>query len=66
VEFEQAGNLIFDVPVTVRLVYMNGQTHDVMVPVTDQRVVRSIPTESPVREVQINRDFAALAEFEER
>ena len=66
VEFEQTGNLIFDVPVTVRLVYVNGQTRDVMVPVTDQRVVRSIPTESPVREVQVNRDFAALAEFEER
>jgi len=66
VEFEQAGNLVFDVPVTVRLVYVNGQTRDVMVPVTDKQVTRSIPTDSPVQEVQINRDFAALAEFEER
>ena len=37
-----------------------------MVPVTDKQVMRSIPTDSPVQEVQINRDFAALAEFEER
>ena len=37
VEFEQAGNLVFDVPVTVRLVYVNGQTRDVMVPVTDKQ-----------------------------
>jgi aminopeptidase N len=66
VEFEQAGSLVFDIPVTVRLVYVNGQTRDVMVPVTDKQVVRSIPTDSPVQEVQINRDFAALAEFEER
>ena len=66
VEFEQTGNAIFDIPVTVRLVMVNGQTRDVMVPVTDKQVTRSIPTDRPVREVQINRDFAALAEFEER
>ena len=44
----------------------NGQTRDVMVPVTDKQVTRSISTDMPVREVQVNRDFAALAEFEER
>jgi hypothetical protein len=37
-----------------------------MVPVTDKQVMRSIPTDMPVREVQVNRDFAALAEVEER
>jgi aminopeptidase N len=66
VEFEQMGAGIFDIPVTVRLVMANGQTRDVVVPVTDRQVVREIPIEMPVREVQINRDFAALAEFEER
>lgn len=66
VEFEQTGTAIFDVPVTVRLVLANGQTRDVMVPLTDRQVTRAIPTDMPVREVQINRDFAALAEFEER
>ena len=66
VEFEQMGPQVFDVPVTVRLVHANGQLRDVMVPVTDKQVTRTIPTDTPVREVQINRDFAALAEFEER
>jgi hypothetical protein len=65
VEFEQIGNAIFDIPVTVRLVMANGQTRDVMVPVTDRQVTRAIPTDMPVREVQVNRDFAALAEFAE-
>ena len=66
VEFEQSGSAIFDIPVTVRLVAANGQTRDVMVAVTDKHTTRSIPADMPVREVQINRDFAALAEFEER
>jgi len=66
VEFEQIGNVIFDIPVTVRLVMVNGQTRDVMVPLTDKQVTRAIPTDMAVREVQVNRDFAALAEFEER
>ena len=66
VEFEQIGNAVFDLPVTVRLVLANGVVQDVMVPVTDKQVVRTLPTPSPVREVQINRDFGALAEFEER
>jgi hypothetical protein len=66
VEFEQIGNVIFDIPVTVRLVMANGQTRDVMVPLSDKQITRSIPADMPVREVQVNRDFAALAEFEER
>jgi hypothetical protein len=66
VEFEQTGPAIFDLPVTVRLVHANGRTRDVIVPVTDKQVTRSIPTDTPVREVQINRDSAALAEFDER
>ena len=66
VEFEQIGNGIFDIPVTVRLVMANGQTPDVIVPLTDKQTTRSIPTDTLVREVQVNRDFAALAEFEER
>jgi hypothetical protein len=66
VEFEQSGSAIFDIPVTVRLVAANGQTRDIVVPVTDKQMTRSIPVDMPVREVQINRDFAALAEFAER
>jgi hypothetical protein len=47
-------------------VLANGQTRDVVVAVTDKQVTRSIPTDIAVREVQINRDSAALAEFDER
>jgi hypothetical protein len=57
---------VFDIPVTVRLVLADGRTRDVMVPVTDRQVARSIPSDTPVREVQVNRDFAALAEFDAR
>jgi hypothetical protein len=63
VRFEQTGDLVFDLPVTVTLTYANGRTVDVMVPVTDAQVERTIPTEGPVRRVQVNQDAAALAEF---
>jgi hypothetical protein len=65
-KFEQEGNVVFDIPVTVTLVYANGRTADVMVPVDDKQVERTIPTDGVVREVQINRDSAALAEFDGR
>lgn len=64
VRFEQTGNGIFDIPVTVTVVYGNGRTADVVVPVADREVERTIATDGPVREVQVNRDFAALAEFD--
>src|SRR5688572_4157043 len=64
--FEQKSEGVFDIPVTVTLVYGNGRTTDVMVPVTDRQVERVIPTEGRVREVQVNRDSAAVAEFDEK
>ena len=63
VRFEQSGDQVFDIPVTVTLTYSDGRTFTVVVPVTDMQVERSIPIESPVRRIQINQDFAALAEF---
>jgi hypothetical protein len=66
VRFEQAADLVFDLPVTVTITYANGRTTDVVVPVTEAVVERSIPTSDLVRQVQVNRDWAALAEFEER
>jgi hypothetical protein len=66
VRFEQAADLVFDVPVTVTLTYANGRTQDVVVPVTEAVVERSIPTTDLVRQVQVNRDSAAIAEFEEK
>ena len=66
VRFEQSADMIFDVPVTVTLTYADGRTQDVVVPVSDATVEQTIATDGPVRQVQINRDNAALAEFEQR
>ena len=63
--FEQDGDLVFDIPVTVALVHPNGQMTEVVVPVTDKQVERKIRTDHVIRQVQINRDGAALAEFSE-
>jgi hypothetical protein len=66
VSFEQLGAAVFDLPVTVTLTYADGRTTDVVIPVTEKRLDRKIPTDGAVRRVQINRDWAALAEFETR
>jgi peptidase M1-like protein len=66
VRFEQLGDVVFDLPVTVTLIYASGRTADVVVPVTDMVVERSLPTTEVVRQVQVNRDSAAIAEFEEK
>ncbi len=65
VRFEQAGDQVFDIPVTVTLTYADGRTSTVVIPVSDAQVERSIPTDGPVRRVQINQDSASLAEFVE-
>jgi hypothetical protein len=64
--FEQLGDAIFDIPVTVTLVHGDGSTTNVMVPVRDKQVDHTIPTSRNVREVQVNRDAAAVAEFDEK
>ena len=64
VVFEQAGGTLFDVPVTVSVVYADGRTVDTVVPVTDQRVEWKVDTPGTVKQVLINRDDAAIAEFE--
>ena len=51
---------------TVTLTYANGRTSDIMVPLTEAVVEKAIPTTETVRQVQINRDSAAIAEFEEK
>jgi hypothetical protein len=65
VQFDQDGTAIFDVPVTVTLQYADGHAQDVVVAVTDKHVEQHIPTTGVVKEVQINRDSAAIAKFEE-
>jgi aminopeptidase N len=64
--FEQQGNIVFDLPVTVTLVHTDGSTTNVMVPVRNKQVEQTIPTTTGVRQVQVNRDFAAVAEFDEK
>jgi hypothetical protein len=64
VVFEQTGNAVYDLPVTVTLTYADGQTANVMVPLTDSRVERVIPVDRPVRRVQVNQDWTSLAEFQ--
>jgi len=66
VRFEQLGNLVFDLPVTVTLTGTNGQTRDVVVELSDTVVEHTIPVDGPIRQVQVNRDGAALAEFDQR
>jgi hypothetical protein len=66
VRFEQLGELVFDLPVTVTLSYADGSTTEVIVPVTAREVEHRIPTSAIVRRVEVNRDHAALAEIEER
>jgi aminopeptidase N len=65
VRFEQSGDQVFDIPVTVTLTYTDGRTTNVVVPVTDIEVERSIPADGAVRRIQVNQDSAALAEFVE-
>ena len=63
--FEQTGDLVFDVPVTVTLTYTDGRSQDVIVAITDKVVEKKITGEVPIRQVQVNRDSGALAEFDE-
>ncbi|MBF8300437.1 MAG: pepN 3 [Acidobacteria bacterium] len=65
VRFEQVGELLFDIPVTVTITYADGRIDDVVVPVTERLVEWTVPTDGAVRRVQINRDQAAIAEFDE-
>jgi len=65
VRFDQVGTEVFDIPVTVTIVFTDGKTKDVIVPVTEKQVEQRIPVEGAVRQVQINRDSAAIAEFSE-
>ena len=64
VRFSQPAENVFDLPVTVTLTLADGKTRDVIVPVTEAEVEEVIPTDTPVRRVQVNLDSAAIAEFD--
>ena len=62
--FEQVGETVFDVPVTVSVIYEDGRIVDSVVPVDEQRVEWKLATTGTVRQIQINRDHAAIAVFD--
>ncbi len=64
VAFDQLGEDIFDIPVTVTITYADGSTDDVVVAVRDKRTERAIPVKGEVRSVDVNRDAAALADID--
>jgi aminopeptidase N len=62
VRFEQKGD-VFDLPITVTIMYADGSSQDAIVVVADREVQRTIPLKGPVRSVDVNRDGGALAEI---
>jgi aminopeptidase N len=64
VRLEQVNDRVFDLPVTVTLTHIDGTASEVVVVMTDKRLEQTIESGTRVRQVQINRDNAALAEFE--
>ena len=65
VRFEQEGDLVFDLPVTVTLEYDGGRMQEIVVPLSEKVVERTFPIGERVRRVHVNRDHAALAEFDD-
>jgi hypothetical protein len=66
VKFEHRGDTV-PVPVTVSITYMNGETQDVVVAVTEKTVERTIalkPKAGAIRRIEANGDNAALVEIE--
>jgi hypothetical protein len=66
VTFEQRGDTVFDLPVTVTVTGTDGRTREFVVEVNEASVTRTLQHDRPIRQVQVNRDNAALAEFDER
>jgi hypothetical protein len=55
---------VMPVPVTVTLTYTGGETEQVVVRVTEPVVEQSVTLKGALRRVEVNDDFASLAEFE--
>jgi hypothetical protein len=66
VHLEQAGDPVFELPITVSVVHRDGRVEDTVVVLTGQRLEQTIPTSGDVRRVQFNRDNAALGEIRTR
>ena len=51
------------VPVTVSVIYNDGQMEETVVPVTEKVVERTLTLRSAVRSIEANRDYGAVAEI---
>ncbi|MBI1874580.1 MAG: hypothetical protein HYS05_11960 [Acidobacteria bacterium] len=60
--FDQTGE-IFDVPVTVTLIYADGRSEHIVVAVTDALMEQRVPLKGTLRRVEVNRDEGALADI---
>jgi aminopeptidase N len=63
VRFEHR-NDVTDLPITVRVNYADGTSEDLVVPVSERVVERTIHLKATLRSVDVNQDGAALAVIE--
>jgi hypothetical protein len=54
---------VIPLPVTVTITYANGDTEEHVIAVLERTIERTVPLKGPIREISVNRDNAALAEF---
>ncbi len=63
VRFEQQVAEPFELPVTVRLTYVDGRVEDVIVTLADLVVEKRLPLSGALQSVDVNGDSGAVAEF---
>jgi len=54
---------VIPTPVTISILYADNTSEDVTVLASDQVTERTLPLKGPVRAIEANRDYAAVAEF---
>ena len=54
---------VMPLPVTVTITYANGETEEHVITVLERTIERTVPLKGEVRQIEVNRDSAALAEF---
>jgi hypothetical protein len=63
IRFEHRGEMI-PVPVTISIGYSDGRTEEIVVPVTERVVERTLDLTGTVRSLEANRDHGAVATIE--
>ena len=62
--FEQLTERLFDLPVTVDVIYRSGEEDRIIVPVRDRMTEARVPSRGRVRRVRVDRDDVALAKID--